>query len=102
MADSVQVTCLRKRASHYNPHARIERLGGMHGGKRWSLPEEDIISELKKPISTRRWNFYVNINGKNVRVILATHGGRDYLNTEVDGYEPNNLLSLPECPSTSF
>lgn len=98
MAESIQVACIRKRGGHYNPHERIEGLGGIHGGKRWYLPESDIIVELKKPDLTRRWNFYVTVNGKSVWVIVANHLGRDYLKTQADGYAPNNLLSLPECP----
>jgi hypothetical protein len=98
MADAVQVTCIRKRGDHYNPHERIQGLGGIHGGKRWHLPEDDIIIELKKPDTTRRWNFYVSVNGRTVWVIVATHNGRNYLRTEADDYAPNNLLNLPECP----
>jgi len=98
MADSGQVTCIRKRGDHYNPHERIQGLGGFHGGKNWYLPEDDIIAELKKPDATRRWNFYVSVNGRTVWVIVATHNGRYYLKTEADGYAPNNLLNLPECP----
>jgi hypothetical protein len=34
------------------------------------------------------------VNGRSVWVIIAIHNGREYLKTEADGYEPNNLLSL--------
>jgi hypothetical protein len=98
MAENIQITCIRKRGGHHDPHTRIEGLGGVHGGKRWYLPEDDIIAELKKPDSTRRWSFYVSVNGKGVWVIVANHNGRDYLKTQTDGYSPNNLLSLDECP----
>jgi hypothetical protein len=98
MAESVQVTCIRKRGEHHNPHERIQGLGGIHGGKRWYLPEDDIIAELNKPDTVRRWNFYVSVNARTVWIIVATHNGRDYLKTEADGYAPNNLINLPECP----
>jgi hypothetical protein len=98
MADAVQVTCIRKRGDHYNQHERIQGLGGVHGGKQWYLPEDDIITELKKPDMIRRWNFYVSVNGRTVWVIVANHNGRNYLKTEADGYAQNNLLNLPECP----
>lgn len=98
MTENVQVSCIRKRGDHFDPHERIEGLGGMHGGKRWYMVEADIISELKKPASTRRWNFYTSVNGKTAWVIVAVHNGREYLKTTEDKYAPNNLLSLPECP----
>jgi Protein of unknown function (DUF3892) len=36
--------------------------------------------------------------GRTVAVIVAFHSGRKYLKTEADGYSPDNLLALPECP----
>lgn len=98
MAENVQVSCIRKRGDHYNPHERIEGLGGIHGGVRWYMPENDIIAELKKPDPPRRWNFYTEVNGVRARVVVAQHNGRDYLKTEPDKYPANNLLHLPECP----
>lgn len=98
MAESVQVACIRKRGNHHDPHNRIQGLGGIQSALRWYLPEEDVIIELKKPEVIRRWNFYVSVNNRSVLVIVANHNGRDYLKTEIDGYSPDNLLSLPECP----
>jgi hypothetical protein len=97
MAENVRVSCIRKR-DRQNPHERIDGLGGMHGGKGWYLIEADIISELEKPTTIRRWNFYTSENSKSAWVVVAVHNGRKYLKTEADGYAPNNLLSLPECP----
>ncbi len=51
MAVDIQVSCIRKRGDHYNPHERIEGLGGVHNGTRWYMPEADIIAELEKPNS---------------------------------------------------
>lgn len=98
MAESVEVSCIRKRGGHYNPHERIEGLGGVHGGNRWFMSEDDIITELKKPDPPRRWNFFTRVNGKVAWVVIATHERREYLKTEPDGYAPNNLLNLPQCP----
>jgi hypothetical protein len=43
--------------------------------------------------------FHVRVGGRPVRVIVAvSRFGNKYLKTEADGAEPNNLLSLPECP----
>lgn len=95
---NVKVSCIKKRGDHHDPHERIEGLGGIHDGKRWYLPEDEIIAELQKPESTRRWNFYTEVNGKVAWVVVAEHNRRKYLKTTADGYAPNNLLSLPECP----
>jgi hypothetical protein len=98
MATNVQVSCINKRGDHYNPHERIQAIGGIHNGKRYRMTESEAIVELEKPSSTRSWNFYVSVSGKMVWVIVASHEGRKYLKTEADGYAPNNLLNLPECP----
>lgn len=98
MAEDVRVSCITKRGGHYNPHERIEGLGGVHNGKRWYLLEDAIIAELEKSASTRQWNFYVSVGGKRVDVIVAAHDQRKYLKTTADGYAPNNLLELPDCP----
>jgi hypothetical protein len=97
MADNVQVTCITKRGDHFNPHERIQGLGGEHGGQRWWMSEDDIIAELEKPVGSRRWSFFVTVNNRTVLVIVASHNGRKYLKTEADGYAPNNLLNQPEC-----
>jgi hypothetical protein len=31
-------------------------------------------------------------------VIVAVHNGHKYIKTKADGIQPDNLLSLPECP----
>jgi hypothetical protein len=98
MAENVQVSCIRKRGNHHDPHERIEALGGVHHDKRWYLDEDTIIAELKKSDALRRWNFFTNVNGKSAWVVLAQHAGRDYLKTEPDKYPANNLLELLECP----
>ena len=85
-----QVTCINKRPSHYNPHERIQAIGGSG----WKHQEDDAIGRIDRGVDT----YYVTVDGRNVRVVVATHNGRKYLKTEADGYAPNNLLALPECP----
>ena len=58
------------------------------------MSETDAISGIKAD----KWKCFVSVNGRSVWVIIATHNGREYLKTEADGYQPDNLLSLPECP----
>ena len=61
----------------------------------WKLTQQEAIDCIEK----REWDFWVSVNGKSVWVIVAvSRFGNKYLKTEADGDEPNNLLSLPECP----
>lgn len=90
-----QVQCINKKGSHYNAHERIENLGGIHGGLRWNISEARAILNIKSQAE----EYFVSVNGRSVNVIIATYIGREYLKTEEDGYAPNNLLSLPECPA---
>ena len=86
---SAQVTCITKR-EHHNPH---ERIAGIGGASWWRAEDDAIRDVVRDPTS-----YYVSVGGKSVTVVVATHNGRKYLKTEADGYAPNNLLSLPECP----
>jgi hypothetical protein len=85
----LQVTCIRKRGDHYNPHERIQGIGGAG----WYHLEDQAIRNIELGIN----DYFVIVGGRAVRVIVAVHNGRKYLRTEADGYVPNNLLALPEC-----
>lgn len=89
----VEVKCINK-TDRQNPHERIKNIGGFHGGKQWKLSVADAIVGIE----AGTWQFYVTVNNQRVKVIIATRLGVKYLKTENDGEQPNNLLSLPECP----
>jgi hypothetical protein len=91
---SRQVTCITKRGNHYNPYERIQAVGGGFGLGRWRRSEDDAIRDVQADPTA----YYVAVNGYSVWVIVATHNGRTYLKTTPDGYSPDNLLSLSECP----
>lgn len=92
MAQRVEVDCITKR-DRYNPHERIEGIGGRNAdGSRWYLQEDRAIADVE----AGKWSFYVN-RGRIVDVIVAVHNGRKYLKTVADGYAPDNLLSLNSC-----
>jgi hypothetical protein len=96
MATTVQIKCINK-TERYNPHERIRAVGGTNpDGTRWKLTQEEAI----KAIEEGRYSFYVERPvGVRVWVIVARSAqGNKYLKTEADGEQPNNLLSLPECP----
>lgn len=95
MAQGVQIKCINK-SDRYNPHERITHVGGTNpDGTRWKLTQEAAIAGIE----AGKWNFFVSAGGRTVRVIVAkSAAGHKYLKTENDGEQPNNLLSLPECP----
>jgi hypothetical protein len=96
MAQQVKVSCINK-TDRFNPHERIRKIGGVNDdGSRWKLSQEDAIAGILE----RKWEFFVERpTGHRVLVIVAqTATGHKYLKTTADGEQPNNLLSLPECP----
>ena len=98
MAFAVQIQCIRK-TDRFNPHERIHAVGGLNpNGSRWHLPLDKAIAGVE----AGEWVFYVNVYGKrvDVEVVTVLRGGvyHKYLKTVNDGEQPNNLLSLPECP----
>ena len=95
MADQVQISCINK-SDRFNPHERILSVGGVNGdSKRWKLSQPEAIAGIE----AGRWRFWVHAGGKSVWVIVAvSRFGNKYLKTEADGEQPDNLLSLPECP----
>lgn len=96
MATRHLVSCINKRPNHQDAHTRISHIGGLNpDNTRWKLSEDDAI----KAIEDKKYEFYVSVNSKSVDVVIATHLGRKYLKTETDGYSPNNLLNLNECPA---
>jgi hypothetical protein len=95
MAIRIEIRCINKsnRTNHYE---RISFIGGVNAdGTHWKMSESAAIAAIK--IGT--YTFYVNRGGTSVDVIIAKSVyGNEYLKTVADGEQPDNLLSLPECP----
>ncbi|WP_322515028.1 DUF3892 domain-containing protein [Rhodopseudomonas palustris] len=89
-----QIKCIRK-SDRFNPHERITHVGGYEDAP-WRITQEEAIRLLE----AREWRFWVKpLHGDAVWVTVAvSRFGNKYLKTEADGEQPNNLLSLPECP----
>lgn len=93
MTQSIQIQCINK-TNRYSAHDRISHVGGGYPS-RWKLTQAEAIAAIE----SKTCQFYVSVNGSTVWVIVATSAaGNKYLKTQNDGEQPNNLLSLPECP----
>lgn len=93
MAD-YQVTCIRR--DGFDADRRIDRLGGIApNGRIWNDSIDNVISSI-----AHGHRFWTRVNNISVWIEVRKHpkSGRLYLATESDGFPPNNLLSLPECP----
>ena len=96
MTQRVRISCINK-TDRYNPHERISHVGGVSpNGTRWHMTEARANGGIK----AGEWSFYVEQPaGHVVNVIIArSAAGNEYLKTEADGEQPDNLLSLSECP----
>ncbi|NKM63098.1 DUF3892 domain-containing protein [Rhizobium leguminosarum bv. viciae] len=95
MANTAQIKCINKNPRNDIYHA-ITHVGGFTD-KQWKLTLDDAIGKIER----REWAFYVDRpRGDRVWVEVAvSRFGNKYLKTDADGDEPNNLLSLPECPN---
>ncbi|MCX8282466.1 DUF3892 domain-containing protein [Phyllobacterium sp. 0TCS1.6C] len=93
---TARISCINK-TDRQSAWERIRRVGGLNAdGTRWVLSLADAISGVE----TSKYAFYVERPaGDRVQVVVAkSAAGNKYLKTTADGDQPNNLLSLPECP----
>jgi hypothetical protein len=92
----LQVLYVRKPEDRFSHHQRIELIGGRNpDNSLWTMSLEEAIREIK----AGNLELFVHTGNEVVPVIVSvSKWGHEYLRTENDGVEPDNLLSLPECP----
>lgn len=95
MATRSEILCMNK-SDRPNPHERILSVGGLRAnGTRWKISQPRAIELVERG----EFSFYVTRCGYTVEVVVAMSPyGHKYVKTTADGEQPNNLLSLPECP----
>jgi hypothetical protein len=89
-----RVTCKEK----HSLYERIVSIGcaEVGTGSQVRFTEDEAINRIERGIDS----FFVERpEGHRVAVIVAEREGRKYLKTETDGEKPDNLLSLPDCPT---
>ncbi|WP_298670463.1 DUF3892 domain-containing protein [uncultured Sphingomonas sp.] len=93
MSQVLQIQCINK-TSRFSAHERISHVGGARP-ERWKLTQPQAIQAIESGAA----QFFVSVGGWSVWVIVSVSAsGNKYLKTQNDGDQPNNLLSLPECP----
>lgn len=91
---TLRITHVRKR-NRPSPWERITAVDCTDGNRSYRLSQERVVDY----INSREHEFVVVRDGRPVSVVVATSQfGNSYIKTEADGEQPNNLLSLPECP----
>ncbi len=93
-----QILCARKPDDPSSrDHAHIELIGGRNpDGSLWTMSQEEAIQEIK----AGNLEFFVHVGNAEDDVIVSRSSlGNEYLRTVGDGVFPDNLLSLPDCPS---
>ena len=95
MATRHRIMCINK-SNRLDAHLRISFIGGLNeNNTRWKISETEAIVGIENGT----WQFYVHAGLHTVNVIVSTSRyGNKYLKTVNDGDQPDNLLSLPECP----
>jgi hypothetical protein len=79
------------RAYSRDPLERIESIGGMNSDQtRWRLSQAAAIVLIERGTD----EFFFHAGGEIVRLVVLTHGGEKYLQSEREKTHPDDLLDL--------
>ena len=84
------VTSVQKAYSR-DPHERIDTIGGINSDKSlWRMTQEEAITAIE----SRQTEFFVPTGDHIVKLVVVTHAGQKYLQSEREKTHPDDLLSL--------
>lgn len=79
------------RAYSRDPFERVASIGGINADHtRWSLSQPAAIALIEKGTD----EFFFHIGDQRVRVVVLTHGGEKYLQSEREKTHPDDLLNV--------
>lgn len=85
------------RTERLGPHEHIRNIGGIRAA---GVVLQAEPGRWDRGHRSRKVDLYVERPaGHVVNVVIESRLGRRYLKTETNDEHPNNLLSLPECPT---
>lgn len=80
------------RAYSSDPNERIDNIGGANSDRtRWTMSQAAAIAAIEAGTD----EFFILAEGKPIKLVVITHRGEKYLNTERGKTHPDELLSLP-------
>lgn len=88
-----------RRAYSLDPFERVASIGGVNSDQtRWSLSQPAAIALIEKGTD----EFYYHVGEQRVRVVVLSHRGEKYLQSEREKTHPDDLLTLAmPAPSIS-
>ena len=79
------------RAYSRDPLERVASIGGMNADRtRWSLSQTAAIALIERGTD----EFFFQVGGERVRVVVLTHGEEKYLQSEREQTHPDELLHV--------
>lgn len=80
-----------RRAYSLDPLERVACIGGVNSDHtRWILTQPAAIALIEKGTD----EFFYHAGGQAVRVVVLTHGGEKYLQSEREQTHPDDLLNV--------